>query len=62
MMLGVLIPFLLLYLYGLERMLEKFAGLRLRFIILGALLVVMAATELAINWKIFPNEYNWFHL
>ncbi len=62
MMLGVLIPFLLLYLYGLERVLEKFAGLRGRLLILGVLLVVMLATETAINWKIFANEYNWFHL
>ncbi len=26
------------------------------------LLAFMLASEITIDWKIFPNEYNWFHL
>jgi len=25
-------------------------------------LLFMLASEITIDWQIFPNEYNWFHL
>ena len=61
LMLGMLIPFLLLFACGLDRALEKFSRAA-KFTLLAALLVFMLASEIAIDWRIFPNEYNWFHL
>ena len=60
-MLGMLIPFLLLFANGLDRALGKFS-LPAKFTVLAALLHFMLASEITIDWRIFPNEYNWFHL
>ena len=61
LMLGMLIPFLLLFACGLDRALGKFSGAA-KFILLAALLAFMLASEITADWRIFPNEYNWFHL
>jgi hypothetical protein len=62
MMLGVLIPFLLLYLYGLDRVLDKIKSQWLRPFVLTVMILFMLASEITIDWRIFPNEYNWFHM
>ncbi|MEI8290053.1 MAG: DUF2142 domain-containing protein [Verrucomicrobiota bacterium] len=61
LMLGMLIPFLLLFTCSLDRALGK-CRRAAKFTLLAALLVFMLAAEIAIDWRIFPNEYNWFHL
>jgi len=61
LMLGMLIPFLLLFANGLDCALKKFSN-GTKFVVLAALLAFMLASEITIDWKIFPNEYNWFHL
>lgn len=61
MMLGTLIPFLLLMVYALDRMLDRF-GVTAKFISLAAIISVMFVAEVATNWPVFSNEYNWFHL
>lgn len=61
LMLGMLIPFLILLTCGLDRLL-KIVPNRLKFLALFALLACMFTAEITIDWKIFPNEYNWFHL
>jgi hypothetical protein len=61
LLLGALIPFLLLFTFGLDQALKKL-GRATKFDVLAALLLFMLASEIAINWKIFPSEYNWFHL
>lgn len=61
LMLGALIPFLLLFAFGLDQLLKKF-GNAAKFAALTALLLFMLAAEITIDWRIFPNEYNWFHL
>jgi hypothetical protein len=61
LMLGLLIPFLLLFANGLDAALRKFS-LPAKFSLLAALLLFMLASEITIDWRIFPNEYNWFHL
>jgi len=61
LLLGALVPTLILLVAGLDRVLGKFSE-RVKFIALAALLVCMVATEITLDWKIFPNEYNWFHL
>jgi hypothetical protein len=61
LLLGMLLPFLILFAGGLDRLLKNFqAGAK--FFALGAWLVFMLASEITIDWRIFPNEYNWFHL
>ncbi len=61
MMLGMLIPFLLLIVYGLDRALNRF-GNATKFITLSVMICAMLITETATNWPVFANEYNWFHL
>ena len=62
MMLGVLVPFLLLYLYGLDRALVRMQAGRLRPLVLGAMILFMLISEITVDWPIFPNPYNWFHM
>ena len=61
LMLGMLIPFMLLFACGLDRLMKSFQN-STKFFVLFALLAFMLASEITIDWKIFPNEYNWFHL
>jgi hypothetical protein len=61
MILGVLIPFLLLFVYGLDRMFNRFGGIA-KFSALGVMLLAMLALEITTDWRVFPNDYNWFHL
>ena len=60
LMLGMLIPFLILFAAGFDRALGKFSGTT-KFFLLAALLAFMLASEISADWRIFPNEYNWFH-
>ena len=61
MMLGALIPFLLLFVYGLDRVLNRF-GRTVKFITLMAMLGAMLTLEIATDRPAFSSEYNWFHL
>jgi hypothetical protein len=61
LMLGMLIPFLILFVCGLDRLMKNFQN-STKFFVLFALLAFMLASEITIDWQIFPNEYNWFHL
>jgi hypothetical protein len=59
--LGALIPFMLLLVSGLDRVLERFS-VRAKFLVLGALILAMLANEIATDWPVFASKYNWFHL
>ncbi|HEY5346415.1 MAG TPA: DUF2142 domain-containing protein [Verrucomicrobiae bacterium] len=61
LMLGMLIPFMILFACGLDRALGKLC-LPVRFVLLAILLLFMLVMEVVTDWQIFPNEYNWFHL
>jgi branched-subunit amino acid transport protein len=61
MMLGVLIPFLLLFTFGLDQALKKFSNAT-KFMVLAVGLGLMLAAEIATDWPIYPNPYNWFHM
>jgi hypothetical protein len=61
LMLGALIPFLLLFVYGLNRALNRL-GDAVKFSVLGGFILFMLATEIAVDWPVFPNPYNWFHM
>jgi hypothetical protein len=59
--LGALIPFMLLFVSGLDNLLERlYAGTK--FIVLGGLLVLVLAVEAAADRAIFADAYNWFHM
>jgi hypothetical protein len=61
LMLGALIPFLLLFVYGLDRALNRL-GDAVKFSALAGFILFMLATEIAIDWPVFPNPWNWFHM
>jgi hypothetical protein len=61
LMLGALIPFLLLFVYGLDRALKNF-GNAAKFSALAGFILFMVAAEITIDWPVFPNPYNWFHM
>ncbi len=61
LMLGMLIPFLLLFALGLDRLLGK-TGESIKYTVLVALLLFMLGSEITVDWRIFPNVYNWYHM
>lgn len=61
LLLGGLIPFLLLFVFGLDRVLKCF-GNRGRFLALGAILLFLLVSEIATDRPVFSSQYNWFHM
>lgn len=61
MMIGALIPFLLVFVYGLDRVLSRF-GSTAKFATLIGMLTAMLALEIVTDWPVFHSPYNWFHL
>jgi hypothetical protein len=62
MMLGVLIPFLLLYLYGLDHLLKSVKNKWVRPLILFCMVLFMLISEITTDWTVFSSQYNWFHM
>ena len=62
LILGALIPFFLLYLYGLDRALCCVKNSWVRPLVLSGMILFMLISEIVIDWRLFPNAYNWFHL
>jgi hypothetical protein len=62
LMLGALIPFLLLFVYGLDRALCRVKNNWIRPLILMGMILFMLISEILIDWRLFPNAYNWFHM
>jgi hypothetical protein len=60
LMLGLLIPFLLLFTCGLDRLMVYFHN-STKFLVLFAFLAFMLASEITIDTPVFANGYNWFH-
>ncbi|HEY1790397.1 MAG TPA: DUF2142 domain-containing protein [Verrucomicrobiae bacterium] len=61
MMLGALIPFLLVFVFGLDRVLNRF-GRTTKFVTLIAMVTAMVVLETATDRPAFASPYNWFHL
>jgi len=57
-----LIPFSLLYLYGLDCALSRVKNNWIRPLVLVGMILFMLISETLIDWRLFPNSYNWFHL
>ncbi len=60
LMLGALIPFATLYVYGLNRLLRARSGLVLGAV--GAIAIVISASDFLANGVAFTSAYNWFHM
>jgi predicted membrane protein DUF2142 len=59
---GALIPFAVLYVYGLERLLRRLHGERLLLLVLAIMLALVTTSEVIVNRVAFSSEHNWFHL
>ena len=56
----LLIPFALLYVFGVNRLLRNKPGLALGAI--GAIAIIITVADLLANLVAFTSAYNWFHL
>jgi len=61
LMLGALIPFMLLFVFGLDCALGRWSHTA-KFPVLVGIILFMLVAEVVIDWPVFPNAYNWFHL
>jgi hypothetical protein len=59
---AALIPFLLLFVYGMDCAASRLNGQRARLIALAGFVLFMLITEITVDWPVFSNEYNWFHM
>ncbi len=60
LMLGALIPFATLYVYGLSRVLRGMPGVAL--VAVGAIAITITISEVLANGVAFNSAYNWFHM
>lgn len=61
LLLGALIPFLLCFVYGLDRLVNRLES-KWKFGVLAVLVFLLAATEFVSDLPVYSNSYNWFHL
>jgi Predicted membrane protein (DUF2142) len=61
LVLGALIPFMLLFVSGLDQILQRFK-LSTKFIILAALNLAMLIAEFVTDQLAFLDKYNWYHM
>lgn len=59
---GALIPFLVLYLQGLDWLLSRWKGIGVRLACVGFIQLLVLGSEIAISLGVFRSQYNWFHL
>ena len=57
---GALIPFALLYVYGVACLLRR-VSMVLPLVVLGAIVVFVTTSEIFVNRGVFASEHNWFH-
>jgi hypothetical protein len=59
---GVILPFLLLYIDGLYRILSKLRFERCLLIIVAVIVAAVTISEITLSWPVFVSPYNWFHV
>ncbi len=59
---GALIPFLLLFVFGMDRVLAPVKRAWARPLALIAMLLFMLVSEIVTDWPVFPCQYNWYHM
>ena len=62
LMAGALIPFFLVYLYGLEWVAKRLQSEWLLWWVLAGMVIVMAGSQIALDRVAFHSQWNWFHL
>jgi hypothetical protein len=62
LILGAMVPGLMLYLYGLNYLLQDVKNGRAKPMVLGAIILFMLVSEIATDWTVFSSQYNWYHL
>ena len=60
LMLGALIPFVMLYVYGLDRALGRAKNRRLRPLVLAGIILFMLVSEMATDWPVFSSPTTGF--
>ena len=58
---GALIPFALMYVYGIALLLRRASSAVLPVAIVAGVVTLVAASEIITNHVVFPSEHNWFH-
>jgi len=61
LILGALIPFMLLFVFGIDCALKQFRN-AVKFLVLTAIILFMLAAEIITDWPVFSSQYNWFHM
>lgn len=61
LLLGALIPFLLVFVFGVDRALSRI-GNPAKFLALAGMILFMLISEIATDWPVFSSQYNWFHM
>ena len=59
---GTLIPFSLLYAYGVAYLLRGLRNVVLPLIVIAIVVMVATVSEIIVNREVFTSEHNWFHL
>lgn len=59
---GVILPFLFLYVDGLQRLLSTLRCARFLLVVVAVFVAAITISEIVLTWPVFPSPYNWFHL
>jgi len=59
---GTILPFLILYIDGLQRILSKFRCASCLLIVVAIIVAAETLSEIIITLPVFASPYNWFHL
>ena len=62
LIIGALIPFALLYAYGVTRLLRRAGNASLPLVLLAIIMLSVSISDVLVNYEVFASEHNWFHL
>lgn len=62
LMMGALVPFALLYTYGVNELFRRFRVGFPAWIGVGLLLMIASISEIVVKHSVFSSQHNWFHL
>jgi hypothetical protein len=62
LILGAMVPGLLLYLSGLNYLLQDLKNQWVKSAVLGVIILFMLVSEIVTDWTVFLSQYNWYHL
>ena len=61
-MMGALVPFALLYTYGVSELVRRFRIGFPAWIGVGLIITIASISEIVVKHSVFASEHNWFHL